>query len=52
MKHRHDDLCGRAALLRVNVHWNTSAVISNGYRFIRVYRHRDCVAMTCERLVD
>ena len=42
----HDDFGRRNPLLLMNIHRNTSAVISNGYRTIMIQHNINTITMT------
>ena len=52
MQHRHDHLQGADALLLMNIHGNTTAVVLDGDGIVFVDRHFDVCAEAGERLVD
>ncbi len=52
MQHGHDDFGCRAALLGVNIHGNTAAVVGDGDGFVGMDGDDHTVAMTRQGLID
>src|SRR5690606_32588225 len=52
MQDGHDHLGGGTALLRVDIHRNSTAVVSYGNRLVRMNRDGDVGTVTGERFVD
>ena len=52
MQDRKYDLDRRNTGLMINTYRNTTAVINNGDRIIRIDHHFDFVAKSCQRLID